>query len=170
MSGEKDENICESHDNKILFYLRDRHQFGFLSNFYKSPFELDHQNWPTVEHFYVASKSRNSEYRFLIRNAVTPHQAKRLGDDSHKSKQSLFRQGFKLRSDWQEVKLDVMKVAVHAKFHQNPTLQKLLVATAAHLLVEDSADGFWGIGRHGSGKNWLGKILMSTRSMLAGNH
>lgn len=159
-------------DQRILFYKRDREQFGFLSNFHAAPVAIDGETWPTTEHYYQAQKSRRSEYRQAIRAAATPGQAKRLGTDPalplSRSQGSWFRvQGCQPRTDWPEVKLEVMRIAVRAKFLQNPALARRLLATGAAEIVEDSGtDAFWGIGPCGNGLNWLGRVLMEVRDEL----
>lgn len=65
-------------DNRILYFARDRAQFGFLSHFHPSPMLLDGELWPTVEHFYQAQKSPDPHYRAAIREAIHPGRAKSL--------------------------------------------------------------------------------------------
>ncbi len=159
-------------DNRILFYKRDREYFGFLSNFHPSPIVVDGDIWPTTEHYYQAQKSRHSQYRDQVRAALTPGQAKRLGADpalpKNRSGQSWFRStGASIRADWQEVKLEVMRIAVRAKFHQNPELAQRMLETGTAELIEDStSDIYWGSGKEGDGQNWLGKVLMEVRAEL----
>ena len=72
-----------------------------------------------------------------------------------------------LRSDWEQVKDDVMRVALAAKFAQHPTLAQLLISTSAADLVEHTKnDAYWGDGGDGSGLNRLGQLLMELRSKL----
>lgn len=74
-----------------------------------------------------------------------------------------------LRSDWEEVKLDVMRDVVFAKFFQNPELAKRLLATGGSNLIEGNNwhDTFWGVDSEtGEGQNNLGKILMEIRAEL----
>lgn len=159
-------------DNRVRFYKRDREQFGFLSNFHEAPIVIDGESWPTTEHYYQAQKSQRSEYRDAIRAAVTPGHAKRLGTDPvlprNRSGQSWFRtSGTQIRKDWPEIKLEVMRTAVRAKFSQYPDLMLRLLGTGIAELVEDSRnDSFWGIGERGDGLNWLGRVLMEVRSTL----
>jgi ribA/ribD-fused uncharacterized protein len=157
-------------DNQILFYKRDREQYGFLSNFYMAQFKLDGYTWPSVEHYYMAAKSDDPAYKEAIRSAPTPGKAKRIGDDKDKPKkgQSWFRKGrATLHPNWDNMKLEVMRRAVYAKFSQNPTLRQALLDTKDAELIEDSpTDHFWGSGASGTGKNWLGKILMDVRKLL----
>ena len=159
-------------DGRILFYRRDREVFGFLSNFHPAPIELDGETWPTVEHFYQTQKSPDPVYRQAIRQAVSPGRAKRLaappGGPRRVSAQSWFRRNqCEPRPDWHEVKLEVMRRAVRAKFTQNADLAELLRATGTAELIEDSAsDPYWGIGADGTGSNWLGRVLMEVRAEL----
>jgi ribA/ribD-fused uncharacterized protein len=147
--------MAETQDNRILFYARDREQYGFLSNFHLAPFELDGQRWPSVEHYYVAAKSTNPNFTQQILATPKPGKVKRLGYT------------IALRPDWEQVKLSVMFRAVKAKFTQNSSLAQALKATGNMELVEDSpTDAIWGVGADGTGKNWLGKILMQVRSQL----
>lgn len=69
-----------------------------------------------------------------------------------------------LRDNWDLVKVDIMSDICYAKFHQNPELLELLLATGSKKLVEGNTwgDTFWGV-CHGEGANMLGKILMAIR-------
>jgi ribA/ribD-fused uncharacterized protein len=159
-------------DNRILYFARDREALGFLSHFHPAPIEIDGESWPTVEHFYQAQKSFDPAYRQAILKAATPGKAKRLAapPDAPRrvSAQSWFRKNGALpRSDWHEVKLDIMRRADLAKFTQHPDLARLLAATGTAELVEDSpSEPFWGIGPDGHGMNWAGRVLMEVRERL----
>ena len=71
-----------------------------------------------------------------------------------------------MRSDWDHVKIAIMKEAVRLKF-EYPTLRGMLLDTGDAELVEGNTwgDRFWGV-CDGEGDNHLGKILMHTREML----
>ena len=88
-----------------------------------------------------------------------PSEAKRLG------------RRVRLRSDWEQVKYDVMLDVVRAKFNQHPDLAQKLLATGDEELVEgnDWGDTYWGV-CNGRGKNMLGKILMRVRAELRGEN
>ena len=77
----------------------------------------------------------------------------------------------RLRSDWEQVKYDVMLDVVRAKFNQHPDLAQKLLATGDEELVEgnDWGDTYWGV-CNGRGKNMLGKILMRVRAELRGEN
>jgi len=66
--------------------------------------------------------------------------------------------------DWEEVKEDVMRRALRAKFTQHDDLRVLLLETGEAVIVENApGDLYWGIGRDGTGKNRLGALLMELR-------
>ena len=129
---------------------------GFLSNFYESAFILDGRKWKTVEHYYQAQKFKGTPDEEKVLRCKTPAAAKRYASAQYHL----------WRLDWEDVKVDIMRKAVNAKFFQSDLLAKKLFATDQSLLIEDSrSDFFWGIG-DGTGKNMLGKILMETRQIL----
>jgi ribA/ribD-fused uncharacterized protein len=159
-------------DHRILYFGRDRGEFGFLSHFQPAPIELDGATWPTVEHYYQAQKSFDPAYVLAVRSAVSPGIAKRLAAQPAAprriSGQSWFRKhGTLPRADWHEVKLDIMRRADAAKFHQHPDLAARLLATGDAELIEDSpAEPFWGTGPDGLGLNWAGRVVMEVRDQL----
>ena len=72
-----------------------------------------------------------------------------------------------LRSDWEQVKDDVMREAALQKFSTHADIREILLATGDKVLVENSPiDYYWGCGKDGSGKNKLGQILMEVREIL----
>ena len=74
-----------------------------------------------------------------------------------------------LRRDWEEVKDDVMRDALRAKFEQHAELLGLLLSTGDADLVEHTRnDRYWGDGGDGSRLNMLGRILMEVRRELGG--
>ena len=82
---------------------------------------------------------------------------KRLGSTRH----------IKLRSDWEEVKEDIMMIALSAKNDQYPELKQILLSTAGHSLVEHTEnDNYWGDAGYGSGLHRLGILLVELRENL----
>ena len=72
-----------------------------------------------------------------------------------------------LRSDWEEVKDEVMHQALRMKFRQNPDIAKELLATGDAIIIEHTQnDAYWADGGDGSGKNKLGLLLMQVRQEL----
>lgn len=126
----------------------------FLSNFYRSSVVFEGKIYSTVEHAYQASKTTDPASREIIRKASSPADAKKLG------------QGLSIRSDWSDVRLEIMRRLIREKF-ENPFLRPLLLATEdAELILNNKwNDKFWGVCR-GDGENWLGRILMEERSRI----
>jgi len=102
-------------------------EYGFLSNFSPHGFMLDDRFWCTVEHYFQAQKFADSDYEERIRKARTPKQAKALGQTRDRP----------LRSDWEEIKVEVMRRAVSAKFVANEEICRALLSTGSRQLVED---------------------------------
>jgi ribA/ribD-fused uncharacterized protein len=71
------------------------------------------------------------------------------------------------RSDWENVKLNIMREIVFIKFDGHLNLKELLLATRDHELIEGNQwhDTFWGV-CDGVGQNYLGKILMEIRNIF----
>lgn len=128
-------------------------KYKFLSNFYPHQMRWRGLSYPSIEHAFQASKvlSNKERQKFTM---GTPGHAKKLG------------QQVKLREDWEEVKVGVMKALLHIKFAKSP-LRGELLATEHEVLVEDNdwGDTFWGT-CNGEGKNVLGKLLMEVRSEI----
>lgn len=141
----------------VLFYGA-ANPNGEFSNFYASPFELDGERWPDVEHYFMAQKNpQDREYQRAIRAASTPGRAKALGRE------------VRLRPNWDNIKYGIMLRAVRAKFGQNPALREMLLATGDRPLHENCKDPWWGGGPNfKGGRDWLGRILMQVRKELRG--
>jgi ribA/ribD-fused uncharacterized protein len=140
----------------IKFYGR-TDEYGCFSNFAHSPFRLNGQTWPSVEHYFQAAKFPDTEHAEAIRLAKSPGKAKAMGRSRK----------YRLRRDWESVKDGIMREAVLAKFTQHADLRALLLGTGDAAPVENSpTDDYWGCGAHGGGRNKLGKILMSVREQL----
>lgn len=140
----------------IKFYkINDPH--GYMSNYKKARFFIYGRWWNWVEAPYQAQKtSVLSEYDAIWK-------AKR-NDESR-----LLGQKVTMRPDWDQVKYQVMKECVLAKFLQHKDLRDQLIATGYEELIEDSpVDYYWGCGADGSGANNLGKVLMEVRDELQG--
>ena len=141
--------MTETRTNTVILSFTGSHRF--LSNFYIEP------DGTCVEREYQAQKC--ADYDDIDRFAkLTPGQAKRLGRQ------------VKIRSDWEQVKVETMRMLVWQKFVDHNELAKRLLATEVSLLVEGNnwGDRFWGRDKDGmgQGENWLGKILMETRRDL----
>jgi len=136
---------------------RFENEYAFLSNFYETPVMYNNILWRTSEHAYQAAKTDDPIAITEIANCRTPGQAKRLG------------QKVKLKSDWDKIKIGVMKEIISNKF-KNINLIDKLMETLGMPLIEGNHwhDNFWGDCncskcKNIKGQNHLGKILMSLR-------
>lgn len=131
-------------------------KYEFLSNFYECPFGISFEGiiYPTVEHAFQAAKTLDFDIRLTIAALVTPGLAKRAG------------RKVSLRSDWEQVKIDVMQRLCVLKFLGDTGLRKKLYDTGDAILIEGNTwgDRFWGVCQ-GTGENHLGKILMDIRKI-----
>ena len=127
--------------------------YRFLSNFYRSPIEIDGHTYLTAEHAYQALKTKDEHEREMIRRAPTPGKAKQWGKE------------VTLRHGWEGGLREVMmERVVKAKYDQHPELERLLLETGDRELIEGNSwgDTFWGK-CNGRGENKLGKIHMKER-------
>jgi ribA/ribD-fused uncharacterized protein len=140
----------------IQFYsLSD--EYGCFSNFAPYPIKLRGRTWPTSEHYFQAQKFAGTDQEEAIRQAKSPMIAARLGRSRK----------VRMRPDWENVKDAIMREAVLAKFSQHDDLRAILLDTGDAILVEHTEnDHYWGDGGDGSGKNMLGRTLMSVRDEL----
>lgn len=111
--------------------------------------------YPSSEHAYQAAKSLDMQVRLSVAGKATAAAAKSAGS------------ALVLRSDWDEVKLQVMYDILWDKFTRHDDLREKLLATGAEDLVEGNTwnDTYWGVCR-GVGLNHLGRILMRIRIEL----
>ena len=135
-------------------------KYMFLSNFYNASCAFEGKVYPTVEHAFQAAKTLIPEEREEIRKAETPGKAKRMG------------RSVTLRSDWEEVKTDIMRQCLRSKFKFAP-LGIDLINTGDEELVEGNTwhDNCWGNCTceqcaNTPGENRLGKLLMEIREEL----
>ena len=160
-----------------------RGEHRWLSNFWPANVSFEGIEYDCVEKAYVAAKfpkeatielkvdgvKTEVNVREYLRDGInTPGGAKRLGRKAEKA-------GL-LRSDWNEVKLEVMRQLIAEKFgDKNPHLVVKLLETGEAELIEGNTwgDTYWGVvtgGRSkskiGQGQNHLGKLLMERRTLL----
>ena len=142
----------------IRFYNYNDPYYEF-TNFYRASIDIDDKIWLTSEHYFQAQKFIGTPYVEMVRNASTSREAFQMSRDANVSKWC--------RSDWDQVKDNIMMKAILCKFMQHQDLGRKLVATGNKLLVEHTTnDSYWGDGGDGSGLNKLGELLMKVRSKL----
>jgi ribA/ribD-fused uncharacterized protein len=139
----------------IRFYISGS---DVLDNFSSHMITIDGVRYPTVEHAYQTIKCTNVEGRSAIRNAISPIAAKHFANEVYKEYKN---------SEWDEIKLGVMRMLLEEKLAQHEDVRQALAATGLERLAEASpVDNFWGEGADGGGKNHLGKIWMELRETL----
>ncbi len=134
-----------------------RGESNFLSNFSFVQIEFKGKKFKSVEHFYQAMKFKgHPELQEQIRDTVSAGDAKKIANQNKD----------KIRADWDDVKLDVMKWALEQKFSK-PSLKTALLRTGDAVIshVNTWGDTFWGVCR-GVGEDHLGKMLMEVRDEL----
>ncbi|KAH7415458.1 hypothetical protein KP509_14G044700 [Ceratopteris richardii] len=163
------EQSQRSESSDILFYNENKGRFGCFSNFYPAQIFVDGKKWATVEHYYQAMKfSDDPALIEEVRRAATPGEAAALGSELR----------YHVRRDWHKetvnddgnvssLKLNVMRVALRAKFDQHCELRSILLSTTGRRIIENTKnDRYWANGGDNSGKNMLGKLLMELREIL----
>lgn len=132
--------------------------YHFLSNFHWAPVEYEGLQYSSSEAAFQAAKTLDLNKRkgFV---SITPGESKRLGRQ------------LELRPDWNEVKIEVMRQVLRAKFDQNQLLKEALLKTGDAYLEETNTwnDTFWGV-CDGKGDNILGKLLMNLRDEYKTQH
>lgn len=101
----------------------DIYQSDYLSNFYEASIKLNDKIYPSVEHYYQSMKfvTTDNVAAEKVRLAETPEKAKFLGRSRK----------FLLRDDWKQVKMEIMRSALNAKFTQHHDLKDKLIADNA---------------------------------------
>ena len=133
--------------------------YYFLSNFYKAPVTWNGITYQNNEAAFQSAKVLSDRERFAD---LDPSSAKKLG------------RKVQLRSDWEDVKDEVMYEICKAKFSQNSGLKRRLLKTDNEYLEEGTTgwhDNIWGNCscekcKNIPGENRLGKILMRVREEL----
>jgi N-glycosidase YbiA len=143
-----------------IYFYSTREEYGCFSNFSSHGFELDGLYWYTSEHYFQAQKFIGTPHVEQIRLVKTPKDAAKMGRERIRP----------LRTDWEQVKDDIMRKAVLCKFRTHADISKVLLSTGDEEIVENSPiDWYWGCGKDGTGKNILGIILMEIREKLRQN-
>ena len=156
---------------KYLFFWHEYEENGCFSNWYESPFVIDDFCYSHVEQYIMAQKAKlfhDPRAYTAILKADSPKECKRIGktvtpfDDTA----------------WDNVRYDILKAGLRAKFTQNEDLKHKLLSTGQSILAEASPyDSIFGIGLAADvacdispsewpGRNLLGKALMEIRIEL----
>ena len=128
-------------------------KYGWLSNMYRCEILWKGRVYKSAETIYQMMKCMYMEDHKKF-DDLNGFEAKKLG------------RHVKIRDDWHEVKIDVMRDVLRAKFNAGEILRRKLIELDEPI-VEDNYwnDTFWGVCR-GRGKNMLGKLLTELREKL----
>lgn len=129
-------------------------EYAFLSNYYARQICYNGILYENNEAAFQAQKCSNEVDKLSFRT-LNPSEAKKKG------------RSVDMRKDWEQIKVQVMKDIVIAKFEQNPDLKEKLLATGDAYLEEGNTwgDRIWGT-VDGKGANNLGRILMEVREKI----
>ena len=136
-----------------------RDQYAFLSNMFACKVHYQGETFPCVETAFQIAKCADEDDWSLFMNRrgfwCDGRTARTIG---HK---------VKLRSDWDDYRLDVMYELLEDKFYHNEGLRKALCDTGNIYIQEDNdwGDTFWGVYK-GKGYNMLGKMIMEIRQNI----
>lgn len=155
--------------DEIKYYSKSKEN-KWLSTFNEgNHFEYDGYTYPTVEHAFHAQKidpisPKIDEYKEKFTDKkLKPNEAKKLG-----GKKSFKENNYKLRKDWDKIKLRLMKEITETYYKSNPELTDKLLSTKKKELLHTGPriDDFWGANKTG-GENHHGKILMEIRMNIS---
>ena len=151
-------NLLPKKDPKEIKFYNSYEPYYEFTNFYRCSILVDGKYWPTSEHYFQAQKFVGTPYVEKIRKLASAREAFQLSRDPSVSRW--------IRSDWDQVKDDIMLKALRCKFDQDEGLRDKLLGTGDKKLIEHTEnDSYWGDGG-GTGLNKLGTLLMQVRGEL----
>jgi len=131
--------------------------YGCFSNFYPCKFTWENKQFNCSEQAFMWAKAmyfKDLEIEEKILKETDPKKIKALGRKVKNFNENM----------WSEVSYNFMLTINIAKYSQNEELKNKLLNTGVAYIYEDSPfDYLWGVGKDGSGKNLLGKVLMEVR-------
>ena len=187
-----------SHVGDYIFFLsKDEVPHGCFSNAHRE--SNGHTNASSIvfsdnaPKFWCVNQELHYQKAMLFQDHTTAQQILAEQNDASKIKQlGRLVRGYD-DAKWCEVRYDICRNALHAKFSQNEELQRLLLETGTKIIVEAANDEVWGIGhvefsstddgivgaknketgewdiepKDWVGGNLLGRCLMDVRNLLA---
>ena len=163
-----DVGLCEAynHDESVFPFRADSNP---LSNFFKCTIDYNGHAFKSSEHIYQFTKCmflKHDDLANLIYTTETPRDVKALSDKLNKHERM---------AEWSNIKVDVMRKILRAKWNCSGRFRQTLMATSNMTIAEATSDTFWGVGvapnlalhtkpAHFLGLNQLGKLLMDLRN------
>ena len=151
----------DQEDSPAVF-RRSRDPWGEFSNMTGGfPIHVNGVRFQSSEGLYQALKFPHS-----------PARQRKIADakNGYAAKLVAYEQGEHPYGQWDEQRIDAMRIALAFKLAQNPGFGKILLDTKDYDIIENSSkDPFWGAKPvpHGfQGANVLGKLLMELRTCL----
>lgn len=139
-------------------------KWSVLSNFYPSKFMVDGKEYYHVEGYYQSQKfaGNNDAAEEHVRTTESPGLCKKIAWSYPLNSNEI--------REWNAGKRDrVMTRAILCKFSSNRHLLDMLLSSRNNILIESSkTDYYWACGKHDTGRNKLGEILMEVRGLLRG--
>ena len=129
--------------------------YEFLSNFAPCYIRYNGILYMSVECAFQAAKVDDVHLKKQF-SRCTPQEAKKYG------------RKVKLRADWNNVRVDIMRELLRIKFYDNHFQYRQKLIDTGNAYLEDGNkhhDTFWGV-CDGAGENTLGKLLMDIREEL----
>src|SRR4028119_1837427 len=100
-------------DTPTIYFYSDRERpYRVFSNFSKHGFVVNGKFYKTSEHYFQSQKFVGTEFEETVRLAPSPKAAADLGRNRK----------LPLREDWEQVKEEVMRTALRAKFAEHKEL------------------------------------------------
>ena len=159
-----DLDVRQYEKQSCVSFRKTKESYGGLSNMCSGfPIQIEEDNFLTSESLYqVCRFNEYSDIQRIIQLEKSPMSSKM------KSKKYILN----TRSDWDDVRVDIMDWCIRMKLKCNwNKFGNLLLSTGNKLIVEDShKDRFWGCVLDGNdylvGRNILGKLLVNLRDEL----
>ena len=114
--------------NNIIEFKYTSDLYGCFSNFSKHHIVYQDKEYFTSEHLYQGLKHQHHpEIMELVRLADTPKEAKRIA------------RSYPMWPNWDEIKIDQMRLVISLKLEQNPKIKEKLIETGDAIIVERSS-------------------------------
>jgi N-glycosidase YbiA len=124
---------------------------NWLRNDYRKDIMIGGIIFPTLEHAYQASKTKDRSIKKQIATTESVSEARKIGRSINKS------DDFDTESS--------MTLLLRQKF-SDKELGEMLASLGSVPIVMEGYDDFWGTGNDGNGQNMMGEILQTLRSDL----